>query len=72
MSFGTVAVLLILAVIVILDIRYLYNGGGSECASCGSASSCGGTKSSSCKWAKDIKKAQRRIAAEKRRTLNKS
>ncbi len=72
MSFGTAAVLLVLAVLVILDIRYLYNGGGSECSTCGSGASCSGTKSSSCKWTKDIKKAQRQLEKERRRTLKKS
>jgi hypothetical protein len=55
MNAGTFFVVLVLAVIVILDIRYLMKNGIDSCS--GDCGSCG----PSCRWANDIKKAQRKI-----------
>lgn len=55
MNAGTFFVVLVLAVIVILDIRYLMKNGIDSCS--GDCESCG----PSCRWANDIKKAQRKI-----------
>ena len=55
MNAGTFFVILVLAVIVILDIRYLMKNGIDSCS--GDCGSCG----PSCRWANDIKKAQRKI-----------
>ncbi len=55
MNAGTFFVVLVLAVIVILDIRYLMKNGIDSCN--GDCGSCG----PSCRWANDIKKAQRKI-----------
>ncbi len=59
MNFGSIVVIVILAVIVILDIRYLWRGGGSSCGG-----NCGQCRSA-CKLPEDLKKARREIAAEK-------
>ena len=60
MNAGTMFVLLILAVIVYICIRYLITHGIDSCG--GSCSSCG----SSCKWVNDVKKAQRKIRFQKK------
>ncbi len=59
MNFGSFVVIVILAVVVILDIRYLRRKGFSDCA--GDCNQCHGT----CKWSDDLKQARREIAAEK-------
>ncbi len=58
MNFGSIVVIVILAVIVILDIRYLRRGGGSCGGDCGKCRSM-------CKLPEDLKQARREIAAEK-------
>ena len=60
MNLATLFVSALIAVIVILDIRYLMKHGLEECS--GDCSGCG----PSCKWGRDIKKAQRRIRFEKK------
>lgn len=60
MNLSTFIVLMVLVVIVVLDIRYLMAHGLDDCG--GDCSSCG----PSCKWVGDIKKAQRKIAFQKK------
>ena len=55
MNSGTLIVVAVLAVIVILDIRYLLKNGIDSCS--GDCGSCG----PSCRWARDIRRAQRSI-----------
>ncbi len=59
MNLPSVVVALILAVIVIADIRYLRRS-GKGCS--GSCSSCGGA----CKWTEDVRKAKKAIKKEKK------
>ena len=59
MNFGSIVVIVILAVVVILDIRYLRRKGLRDCA--GDCNQCHGT----CKWSEDLKQARQEIAAEK-------
>ena len=60
MNFSTFAVVAVLALIVVLDIRYLLKNGldscGGDCERCGS----------SCKWGHDIQKAQKHIKFQKK------
>lgn len=60
MNLATVLVTAVLAVIVILDIRYLMRNGIDSCG--GDCSSCG----PSCRWADDIEKARRQIRFRRR------
>ncbi len=60
MNLPTFIVLLIVAVLVILDIRYLYRQGPDSCS--GNCGSCG----PSCKWVNDVEKARKSIARKKR------
>ncbi len=60
MNFATFVICLILAAVVILDIRYLLKNGIGECG--GSCTSCG----TSCRFAGDIRRAKRRIRWEKK------
>ena len=66
MNFGTFAVILILTVFVILDIRYLIRSGRNACA--GDCGSCHG----SCKWSEDLKQAKRDLSREKENSLRKA
>ncbi len=66
MNFGTFLVAAIIAVIVILDIRYLRKHGVDSCG--GDCGSCHG----SCKWSEDLKKARKEIAAERNDHLRNS
>ncbi len=59
MNFGSFVVIVILAVVVILDIRYLRRKGLSDCA--GDCNQCHGT----CKWSEDLKQARKEIASER-------
>lgn len=61
---STVIIVLIIAVLLILDIKYLSKHGLEDCT--GGCESCGGSCGGSCKWADDIKKAQRSIARKKK------
>lgn len=60
MNLSTLIVLCILIGIVVLDIRYLMKNGIDSCS--GDCRSCG----PSCKWANDVKKAQRKIRFQKK------
>lgn len=60
MNAGTFLVLSVVVLIVVLDIRYLLKNGIDSCG--GDCSHCG----PSCKWAGDIRKAQRKIRMQRR------
>lgn len=60
MNLGTAAVLAVIVLLVYICIRYLAENGLDSCS--GDCSSCG----PSCRYAKDIKKAQRAIARKKK------
>ena len=62
MNAADIVILLVIAAIAWFCIISLRNGSAS-CSTCGSCSSC---SSGSCKWTKDIQKAQRAIEKEKR------
>lgn len=66
MNLGTFIVAALLAVLVVLDIRYLMRKGVSQCR--GDCTECGST----CKWTEDIKRAKTEIRAEKRNNLRKT
>lgn len=62
---STVIVVLIIAVLLILDLKYLSKHGLDDCT--GNCGNCGsGCSGGSCKWANDVKKAQRSIARKKK------
>lgn len=56
MNVTTFIVIGIIAVLLVLDVKYLMKHGIEDCS--GSCGSCSG----SCKWSNDIKKAQKSIA----------
>lgn len=60
MNIGTTAVVAVIAFLVYICIRYLLDNGLDSCS--GDCSGCG----PSCKWARDIQKAQRSIARKKK------
>ncbi len=66
MNFGTFVVILVLAAVVILDIRYLIRHGADSCR--GDCASCHG----SCRWSEDIKQARKEIREEKQNSLRNS
>lgn len=61
MNLSTFIISLILAVIVILDIRYLMKNGIEGCSG-----DCSGSCHGSCKWVGDVKKAQRHLKWRRR------
>ena len=64
LSYG---IIIVLAVLVVLDIKYLRKNGFSDCATCGGSSGCSAHDCSgcggSCKFADDIKKAEKELKA---------
>ena len=60
MNAGTLIVLIIIALLVYVCVRYLVNNGLDSCT--GECSGCGPV----CKWSRDIQKAQRSIARKKK------
>ena len=63
MNFGTFIVILVIAAIVIFDIRYLMKNGVDACK--GDCSQCHGT----CKWSEDLRQAKKEIRKEKQNSL---
>ena len=66
MNFGTFIVILVIAAIVVFDIRYLMKNGIDACK--GDCSKCHGS-CSSCKWSEDINRAKKEIHEEKQNSL---
>lgn len=60
MNLGTFVVLAVVAVFVILDIRYLAKNGIDSCS--GNCSGCG----TSCKWVNDMNKARKHIERQRK------
>lgn len=56
MNFTTLLIILVVAVLLVLDLKYLKRHGIEDCT--GSCGSCHG----SCKWSDDIHRAQKSIA----------
>ena len=63
MNLATVIVVLIIAVLIVLDVKYLKKNGVKDCA--GSCGSC----TDACKWTEDLRQAKMAIDQEKQDSL---
>lgn len=68
MNMSTFLIVLVIAVITYFAIRSLRSN--ENCADCASAGYC--APGATCKWTKDIKKAERDLAREKKRELRRN